>query len=473
MSDDASLLRQYVEFRNEAAFSSLVGRHIDGIYSAALRRVGGDAHLAKDVAQEVFAALARSAPRVSSHPVPSAWLYTTTRNIAAATVRRIRRRKTREEEFSLMTENTSQDQSSAEWLRIGPILDPLIDSLKEGDRQAILLRFIERQNFAGIGKALNLSENAARMRVDRALDKLRVKLGMRGIESTASALATLLAEQVVLSAPAGLAAEATAAALATALGSGATGSSTLLFLTTMNAYKATIGIAAILAAASGVGIAEWRTNARLRVVENENQRLERLLASATGREIVLKARGMRHPAASMAGLGEHLREEMLSNGKTDKAAPSLENAGYRNAGQGDPHSAIETFAWASDRGDTATLAKTIFFGGNGRQRAQAVLAALPPEVQSQFSSPEELYALFIADDALSNPPPPESILESLSEQSSGVDRATLTLPGSSFHQEFQNTADGWKYVFPENAVEVFAHTILDPPQSPLAAGKGR
>ena len=67
MSDEASLLRQYARSRDEAAFAQVVGRHFDGVYSSALRRLGGDTHLAKDVAQEVFAALARDAAGLPRH----------------------------------------------------------------------------------------------------------------------------------------------------------------------------------------------------------------------------------------------------------------------------------------------------------------------------------------------------------------------------------------------------------------------
>jgi RNA polymerase sigma factor (sigma-70 family) len=470
MLEDSSLLRQYAESRNEGAFEGIVGRHYNGVYSAALRRVGGDAHLAKDVAQEVFTALARNASRVSSHPVLSAWLHTTTRNIAALTVRRERRRRIREE-ASAMNEPTHEEPAPAEWNRIGPLLDRLVDDLGERDRRAILLRFMECRSFAQVGAALSLSENAARMRVDRALDRLRGKLRRRGILSTTSALAAVLAEQAVVAAPAGLAAEAAAAALTGASAGTATGFLTSLVITTMNANKALIGTVALLAAVAGIGISEMRTHSKTFQLTKENQRLHRLLSSAEGREIALKAMTMQHSNSSkLAALGQHIREEMF-----DSAASGNTDAGhapYRNAGQASPLSTIETFAWASDRGDTATLAKTITFGGNGRERAQAVLSALPQEVQRQFASPEELYALFIADDALTNPPPPENVIETLAQENVGPDRATLTLPGSKWSQTFENTPEGWKYVFPEGAVEVFAHEILDGEQSQPKATKG-
>src|SRR4051812_5046040 len=57
MTSDAELLQSYVSDRSNKAFAELVRRHLDGVYSAALRRVGGDSHLAQDVSQHVFIAL--------------------------------------------------------------------------------------------------------------------------------------------------------------------------------------------------------------------------------------------------------------------------------------------------------------------------------------------------------------------------------------------------------------------------------
>src|ERR1035438_9915530 len=82
-----------------------------------------------------------------------------------------------------------------------------------------------------------------------------------------------------------------------------------------------------------------------------------------------------------------------------------------------------------------------------------LLRRLPEEARTQFSSPEDLYALFIADDALTSPPPPEEIIQSVSVQLDGPDRAILVFPGPNHQQVYQNTADGWKLVFPEIAVE--------------------
>src|SRR5690242_17236062 len=78
MPDDAELLRRYAATRDQEAFAELVRRQVDGVFSAALRRVGGDVQFAEDVAQQVFAALARKAAVVAKHPFLGAWLYTTT-----------------------------------------------------------------------------------------------------------------------------------------------------------------------------------------------------------------------------------------------------------------------------------------------------------------------------------------------------------------------------------------------------------
>jgi len=79
---DQQLLREYTGRRSEAAFAELVRRHVDFVYSAALRMVR-DAHVAEDVAQGVFAALAQNAPQLRDRPVLSGWLHRTTQNLAA------------------------------------------------------------------------------------------------------------------------------------------------------------------------------------------------------------------------------------------------------------------------------------------------------------------------------------------------------------------------------------------------------
>jgi RNA polymerase sigma factor (sigma-70 family) len=216
--DDATLLRRYAEECAQDAFTELVRRNMDAVYSAALRRVGGDTHLAQDVAQEVFVILARRTSELANHPVLSGWLYTTTRNVAANLVRRESRRKFREQRDQVMHEPYFSEQNEADWLQVSPVLDEAIDELTENDRLAVLLRYFDRQTFAEIGSVLHLSEDAARMRLARALERLRAALARRSITSSAATVGLLLTRHTVSAAPAGLAISAAGEALALAPG---------------------------------------------------------------------------------------------------------------------------------------------------------------------------------------------------------------------------------------------------------------
>src|SRR3954469_4073678 len=108
MKDDAELLASYVRNRSDSDFAELVQRHVNLVYSAALRQVNGDVHLAQDVAQTVFTDLARKAGTLAARPVLAGWLFTSTRFAASKAVRGERRRKSREQEAYTMNE-ISQD----------------------------------------------------------------------------------------------------------------------------------------------------------------------------------------------------------------------------------------------------------------------------------------------------------------------------------------------------------------------------
>ena len=101
MMDDAELLRQYATERSDPAFAELVRRHVDLVYSVALRKVGGDAHAAQDVAQAVFIALARNAASLAQRRALVGWVYLTTHYQAAQWVRSDRRRQVREHDLRI------------------------------------------------------------------------------------------------------------------------------------------------------------------------------------------------------------------------------------------------------------------------------------------------------------------------------------------------------------------------------------
>src|SRR3954465_712835 len=119
MSDDGELLERFVNTGDQAAFGELVARHINLVYSTALRRLGGDFHLAEDVTQMVFSKLAWRARAMPRSIVLAGWLHETTRFAAAKIIRTDRRRQAREQEALKMQETTSE--TAPDWERLCPI----------------------------------------------------------------------------------------------------------------------------------------------------------------------------------------------------------------------------------------------------------------------------------------------------------------------------------------------------------------
>ena len=204
MISDGELLRRYLETGAESAFTELVQRHINVVYHAALRRVGGNAHAADDVAQRIFTDLARKAKSLRDRPNLAGWLYTSTRFAAADTVRAEQRRRAYEEKAHAMHQLDSPAPGEAD--RFEPFLDEVMDLLNEQDRDAVLLHFFEGRSLTEVGTVLSLSTDAARMRINRALERLRAGFAKRGVTSTAAALGTVLSAQSALAAPPSLAA---------------------------------------------------------------------------------------------------------------------------------------------------------------------------------------------------------------------------------------------------------------------------
>ena len=202
--DDWELLQNYARTRSEAAFAELVTRHIDWIYSVALRQVG-NSQLAEDVAQSVFALLARKAGTLRSGTVLGGWLFRSTCFVAKCSLRAERRRKLREETASAMMTTTQSDDSEVFWQQLTPHLDRAVASLSEVDRSVVLLRFYERKSLSEIGQHLQISEEAAKKRVSRSVDKLREFLTRRGVTLGAAAIGAVLLEKTVQAAPAALA----------------------------------------------------------------------------------------------------------------------------------------------------------------------------------------------------------------------------------------------------------------------------
>ena len=267
MTPDSELLRRYAGTHSEDAFAELVRRHVNLVYSAALRQVNGDAHLAQDVAQTVFTDLARKAASLARRATLTGWLYASAHFAAAKIVRTENRRRDREEKF--MREPILETAPEPDWNKLRPVLDEAMHELKESDREAILLRYFENQQFTEIGEKFGLNENATRMRVERALEKLRAAFSRRGVTTTVT-LASVISAHAVQLAPAGLAATLTTTSIAGA------GTGTFAFVKIMTLTQLKLGVTALaVAGATTALVVQHQAQTKLR---EENESLTQQIA---------------------------------------------------------------------------------------------------------------------------------------------------------------------------------------------------
>ena len=265
---DLELLTRYRERHAEDAFAELVRRHLDLVFSAALRQVRSP-QLAEEVSQSVFTDLARQANQLAPDTILSAWLYAVARRTAIDVVRREARRQKREQ---LAMELSIMNADSANWSQIEPILDEAMETLDATERSAVLMRYFENKSLREVGQALGTTEEAARKRVSRGVESLQEFFTKRGVTAGAGGLAVAISANAVQGAPLGL----SAAIATTALGSTLTATTTAgvtatiskaIVMTTLQ--KTVIGI--ILVSAAGVGIYEAR---QVSLVRQENNALK-------------------------------------------------------------------------------------------------------------------------------------------------------------------------------------------------------
>jgi uncharacterized protein (TIGR03435 family) len=212
-NDDLTLLRGYARRNSEAAFAALVSRHVNLVYSVALRSVR-DAHLAEEITQAVFIILARKADAFGDKTVLPGWLCRTARYASANALTIQRRRQHREQEaFMQSTLNEAEPMHEETWNQIAPLLDGAMEQLGQKDHDALVLRFFENKTFAEVGANLGASEDAAKMRVNRALEKLRKFFTKRGVSSTTAIIAGTISANSVQAAPVALAKSVTAVAI--------------------------------------------------------------------------------------------------------------------------------------------------------------------------------------------------------------------------------------------------------------------
>ncbi len=204
---DMELLRQYADRNSDEAFAALVARHVNLVYSAALRKTG-NADAAGEITQAVFIILAQKAGRLSQRTILSGWLYQTTR-LAAANFLRTEIRRVRREQEAYMQSLANETEPEL-WPQMAPLLEDAMGQLGEKDRNAIALRFFEGKSFQEIGAAFGASENAAKKRVAHALEKLHRYFSKHGVSSTTAIIAGAISANSAHAAPVGLATTITA-----------------------------------------------------------------------------------------------------------------------------------------------------------------------------------------------------------------------------------------------------------------------
>lgn len=208
---DMDLVREYTRRNSESAFSELIQRHVNLVYSVAMRYVGNSED-AQDVTQAVFIILAKKSAGLRDRTVVSGWLYETTRFTATDFLRAKLRRQIREQEAFMQSTLDDSDTDDV-WQKVAPHLEEAMSGLNEKERTLLTLHFFENKTGAETAAALGIEEWAARKRVTRAVEKLRKFFVRRGVGISAGVLAGAIAANSVQAAPATLATSISAAAI--------------------------------------------------------------------------------------------------------------------------------------------------------------------------------------------------------------------------------------------------------------------
>jgi RNA polymerase sigma factor (sigma-70 family) len=385
---DTELIRRYVDEGANDALAELVRRHVDVIYSAALRQVGGDCHFAEDVVQQVFADFVRKARSLRGHAALTGWFYTSTRFTAAKLVRAEQRRKARDLEAYHVNES---DSSSAASIDVRPMLDEAMHELGERDRLTVLLRYFEQQPVAEVGRRLGISENAAAKAVERALDRLRDRFAKRGMKSTSAVLAAALANQAVAAAPAALASNVTSSLLA---------SGAAVATTTVSLFMGKVTCTAIVAGivvATGIGVFQFDHAA--------GQRTELAALRVEGARYISRANSV---AQAQTAATAELEQQRVAHAQlvaaTRVTPPRAKPVGVEppldqhtiekltSAGFATPIAALETYLWAISTGDAKAIADCITLDAEDHAALRRLFESLSPGAQTYLQSPERMLA---------------------------------------------------------------------------------
>jgi RNA polymerase sigma factor (sigma-70 family) len=248
ISDDMALVREYAQSNSEQAFTTLVSRHVNLVYSVALRQVL-DPNLAEEIAQVVFIILARKSKSLSPKIILSGWLCRTARYVTGRALRTERRRQFREQESHMQSLLNEPDSDA--WQHIAPLLDEALNCLGTKEHDAVVLRFFDGKELKQVGAVMGTTEDAARMRVNRGLETLRTFFTKRGVTLSVTAISGAVSAYSVQAAPAALASSLKSIALA----NGASASASAIALTQATIRALAWAKAQVVAATCGVALA--------------------------------------------------------------------------------------------------------------------------------------------------------------------------------------------------------------------------
>ncbi|HVU37595.1 MAG TPA: sigma-70 family RNA polymerase sigma factor [Opitutales bacterium] len=488
MIPDGQLLRRYAQGGDETAFAELVRRHVDLVYSAALRLTYGDAALAQDVSQSVFTDLARQAWKLTGRATLSGWLHTSVRFAAAKARRGEMRRRTHEQEAFAMQDH---DVTTPEipWEQLRPALDEAVGQLREADRDAVVLRFFQNKSHLEVGAALGVGEEAARKRVDRALEKLREHFARRGVTVSAALLASTIAANSVQAAPAGFAASFSSTALAGA-GSATLSAALLKSLYLAMKTKTAVIVVAVLALAAIPAIVEHQQIVHLRedLASAQGKKSAASAAKAApgqsganGKAALAQILAMPSRSARLRSLID-LAASLDAKGVRALLDDLIKRPGHDEDGlaasillermvQLDPQDALALVKGLKGPNDRKAALQTLFIAWSGLDPAAALTAtgqiadaemrkSLQTDVLSHLANydPKQALALLQSLPAMQESRAFRNMYEAVFSTWAGNDpaaasAAVMKLPANRMRVfAIQNVADGWASTDPQGAL---------------------
>ena len=378
---EAELLREYADRGTEPAFTELVTRYTNLVYSAAARQTDSP-DIAAEITQRVFIGLARGvkalSPRLHADASLAGWLCRSARNISLNRRRDEFRRQSRERQAMEHLDLTSEP--APDWERLRPVLDEAMSELSEPDYDALVMRFFNNQDLRSVGQALGVTDDTAQKRVSRALDKLREHLSRRGISTSAAALTIVLSAKAVQAAPAGLAVAISSAATLAGKTITSTATATATKTLTMTTLQKTLITLAIAAGVATPLVIQHHAGVKLRAENQslhqqvdqlapltaENERLSNLVTQSRqptpppvepSRELLR----LRSAVSLLRQQNQGLAQLLSDRQQTASATEFQPSSSWSDSGNATPEAAADTFAWATRTGNKDRLADVLMF----------------------------------------------------------------------------------------------------------------